>query len=79
MGEKMLWNKDKTHAVRASRIRSIGVHQIGADMPYLYSDSERRFRVLGWYNADEHFLFGLFPTIDEAVKFTQGLCEQMEE
>jgi len=70
MAEAMLWNKDKTESVKASKIRSFGVY--GVFPP------DRGYKVLGWFNSNESFHFGCWDTVVEAHKYLRSLHAQIE-
>lgn len=70
MSEVMLWNKDKTESVKASKIRSFGVY--GVFSP------DRGYKVLGWFNSNESFYFGNWDTIEDAHKYLEGLHARIE-
>ena len=74
MKEVMLWNKDHTAAVRASKLREIVIYR---DRRTAYSDVPHT-EVKGWYNANEDFDFGWFKDIEEAEAFVKALNQQIE-
>jgi len=62
----MLWDKERLHSVRAAKIREIGIYpSLGA--------LDEGWEVKGWFNSNESFYFGFFPTEDEARFFVDGL------
>jgi hypothetical protein len=67
----MLWDLYRMASVKASRIREITITLVGLQ--------KQEYSVKGWYNANESFSFGCFPTEKEAQKFVEGLHEQMKE
>lgn len=69
----MLWNQGKTESVRASKIRSFGVYK-EASSPF----DRERFKLLGWYNANESFYFGCWETEEEARAYLEELHKQIE-
>lgn len=68
----MLWNKDKTGSIKGSKIRKITIK-------YDIEIRSQYYTVKGWYNANESFSFGCFPTEQEAIDFVEGLHEQMKD
>ena len=71
MGEAMLWNVEQTESVRASKIRNFGIYK---NFP---SPSNSR-KLLGWFNANESFHFGVFDTEYEARIYLARIHEQIE-
>ena len=69
--EEMLWNKEKTQSVRASKVRNFGIY------PEQLT-TQRGWKLLGWYNSNEDFYFGYFETEDKARDFLTALHEQIE-
>lgn len=65
----MLWNKDETEFVCASKIRSFGI--------YGEWDS-KGYKVLGWFNKDEYFHFGSWEKVQQAQMFLTNLHKQVE-
>lgn len=74
MAEKMLWNKEHTQSVKASKLRSLGVYGASRDFPEL----RPKWKILGWFNRMEDFHFGYFDTVEEANKFLEDLNIQIE-
>lgn len=70
---KFLWNKEHTQSAKASAIREINIY----DAKYEFSDRKPKWKVLGWYNKNEDFLFGYFDTIEEAEQFVEKLHEEV--
>lgn len=60
--EVMLWNKDLTASVRASKLRDFTI----ASLHGLFGDV---ITLTGWYNKNESFSFGEFKTKDEAREY----------
>lgn len=74
MKEVMLWNKDKTHSCKASKIREINIY------PCHHLDPKgMEAKVLGWYNPNEDFLFGYFTHEGSAKAFVEDLHKQIKE
>lgn len=74
----MLWNKDKTESVRASKIRSFSVYpqtDIISSIPF---KTRTTYILRGWYNANEYFYFGWWDTKEEAQAYLEGLHKQIE-
>ena len=69
----MLWNKDKTQSVRASKIRSFMIAHPPWETPL-----QKIFTVYGWYNDSESFHFGDFDTPSEANAFLTNIHKQIE-
>lgn len=69
----MLWNQSKTESVRASKIRSFGIYPEHTIPP-----KNDRYKLLGWYNANEYFYFGFWDTEEEARAYLEGLHKQIE-
>lgn len=65
----MLWNKNKTESVRASKIRSFGIYG-GWD--------SKGYKLLGWFSKDEYFHFGSWETAQQAQMFLMDLHRQIE-
>ena len=72
----MLWDKDRKHSVRASKIRDIGIYPARSEFTPM--KPEGFCKVLGWYNSNECFHFGYFDTEDEARQFIEELHRQIE-
>lgn len=70
--DAMLWNKDKTESVRASKIRSFGIYSEYTIPP------KSRSKLLGWFSANEYFHFGFWDTEDEARTYLVELHKQIE-
>jgi len=60
---KLLWNKEKTASVVASKIREICIY------PRRTGNGGTIYEVKGWYNKNEYFYFGFFQTEKEAQEF----------
>jgi len=71
--DTMLWNKNKTESVRASKIRNFALYP-EHDIPLRHN----LFKLLGWYNANEYFYFGFWDTEQEAIAYLEGLHKQIE-
>lgn len=73
----MLWNVGKTESVRASKIRSLGIY---GEQTYSSATGGyyNRFKLLGWFNANEFFYFGSWDTDEEALAYLEGLHRQIE-
>ena len=71
--DAMLWNKDKTESVRASKIRSFGIYEDHVGMR-----QDKKFKLLGWYNENVCFTFGFWDTEEEAGAYLEGLHKQIE-
>ena len=69
----MLWNQDKTESVRASKIRSFGIYPEHTIPP-----GWDKFKLLGWFNANEYFYFGNWETKQQAQMFLTDLHKQIE-
>lgn len=69
----MLWNRDKTESVRATKIRSFGVYP-----EHTIHNHPNAHKLLGWYNANEYFYFGWWDTKEEAQAYLEGLHKQIE-
>ena len=69
----MLWNKDRTQSVRASKIRNFAIVH-----PTWERQNQTIFAIFGWFNKDEYFLFGEFDTPSEAQAFLTNLHKQIE-
>ena len=72
MKEAMLWNKDRTESVRASKIRNFGIYQEQLTL------QRRGWKLLGWYNSNEYFYFGYFETEEETRRFLDEIHKQIE-
>ena len=72
--DKMLWDKEHTHSVKASKIRQFGIYGAAHE----FSDHRPRWKVLGWFNSREEFMFGYFDSFEEAEKFLEDLHTQIE-
>jgi len=75
MKEKMLWNKDKTKSVKASKIRSFSIVR---GFTTGWATKTTWYEVLGWFNNENYFHFGAFPSEDEARNFLEKLHKQIE-
>jgi len=73
--EKMLWNKDKTKSVKASKIRSFSIVR---GFTTSWSTKGTWYEVLGWFNNEDYFNFGAFSTEAEARNFLEKLHKQIE-
>ena len=73
MADTMLWNNTRLNSVKASKIREIGIY----DARYEFSHREPKWKVLGWYNANECFHFGYFVMEKEAQDFVEYLHTQI--
>jgi len=73
MAEKMLWNRDRTASVRASKIREITVTQTR-----LLNQDKAVYVVRGWYNHNECFTFGEFLTKSGANRCVNRLHKIIE-
>jgi len=73
--EKMLWNRDHTQAVRASKLRCITVYHGRHSELSQKTHSE----IKGWFNSNEDFDFGWFDTTEEANTFAEALTAKIEE
>ena len=73
----MLWNKDKTESVRASKIRSFGIYKepTYSSIALDYAD---KFKLLGWYNENEYFYFGNWETQQQAQMVLTDIHKQIE-
>ena len=71
--DMMLWNKDRTQSVRASKIRNFMIAHPSWD-----KSDESIIALYGWYNENEYFLFGVFNTPGEAQTFLANLHKQIE-
>jgi len=72
MGDKMLWNKNKTRSVRASLIRAIEI--VG------YFEGQK-VKVEGWIAVSgptDTFDFGEFESYEKAVAFVEILHNLIE-
>lgn len=74
MAEKMLWNKDKTASVKASKIREIRV----TPTRMLTDPDKLVYVVAGWYNKDEAFHFGDFGSKSAANRYVNKLHDRIE-
>lgn len=74
MSEVMLWNKDKTQSCKASKIREINIYPCNHHDP-----KGMEAKVLGWYNANEEFVFGYFQYTGHAQAFVEELHQQIRE
>lgn len=73
MAEIMLWNKDKTESVKASKIGCFGIYP---EYPVLGGD--KKYKVLGWFDSDRYFYFGNWDTKEEAGAYLETLHKQIE-
>jgi len=60
---KVTWNKDHTASVVLDKIKEFTIDE----------NLMGEFRVHGWYNKENFFSFGTFPTITEAQHFLQNI------
>jgi len=73
MKEVMLWNKDKTKAVRASCIQVLTLNSKKSSalgLPLV---------IKGWFNTEDSFTFGEFPSEEKAREFMTQLCKLIED
>jgi hypothetical protein len=69
----MLWNKERTESVRASKIRSFGVYH-----EHTISAHWDAYKLLGWYNQDEYFYFGWWENQEQAQEYLENIHAQIE-
>ena len=79
----MLWNKDKTESVRASKIRNFTInHRFGLAGGYLGgirdASSPPYYALEGWYNSNENFYLGEFELRVDAEKFLEEIHAKIE-
>ena len=68
MPTSVVWNKNKTASVVLSKLKEFTITEL------LGSYSETRgYTVRGWYNKDNFFNFGEFPSLEEAKEFLEGV------
>jgi hypothetical protein len=60
---KVAWNKDKTKSVVLQKLKEFSINEI----------TEGWFRVSGWYNKENAFVFGDFPSHKEAETYLQAI------
>jgi hypothetical protein len=58
---KVAWNKDHTKSVVLQKMKEFSINE----------NIDGSFRVSGWYNKDNAFVFGDFPTREEAEIYLQ--------
>ena len=75
INEKMLWNKDHTASVRASKLRNIVIYPDRRDM----IGGKVHTEVKGWYNDNDYFDFGWFDNQLQATVFVEALHAKIEE
>lgn len=76
MAERMLWNKWKMASCKASKIRTLNIYE-GANIHDLVGIGKGVHRVTGWFDKDESFEFGSFPSLEEARGFVVDLHNQI--
>lgn len=74
--EKFLWNVTRTASVRASRIRSFTIEEVGIETSPTHSAG---YVVIGWFSDTESFNLGVLPALDEAREFIEKIHKQIEE
>ena len=80
MADIFLWNKEHLHSVKASKIREFGIYDAKYEfLTQKLTDGSFKqvWKVLGWYNANEHFEFGYFDAEAEAQEFVEALHSQI--
>jgi len=65
--DRLVWNKDKTACVKIHKIREITI------IENVLPNGGENWTVRGWYNGNDYFCFGDFPTKEEAQKFIETL------
>jgi hypothetical protein len=71
MGIKVAWNRHMTASVVLSKVKEFTIEQN-------YRDSNDRWTVRGWYNENNHFLFGDdFESLAAAQFFLNGIYDRM--
>jgi len=73
MAEKMLWNRNRTASVRASKIREITVTETR-----MLNQDKGVYVVRGWYNHNECFTFGEWTTRSGANRWVNTLHKIIE-
>lgn len=73
--EKFLWNVTKTASVRASRIRSLTIEEVGIERSPTHSAG---FSVTSWFSDTESFNLGILPTLEKAREFIEKIHRIIE-
>ncbi len=74
MKEKMLWNKEHTASVRASKIREITISPEIRN----FVRTGTHVEVRGWFDRNENFVFAWFNTKEEAITFVKAIHSIIE-
>ncbi len=75
--ERMLWDKDNLHCVKASKLRDIVIYPDRNYRNYL-GESKSHAEVKGWFNDNEYFDFGWFYTTEQAKTFVDNINTRIE-
>lgn len=65
--EIILRSLDGLKSVRASKLKSFSITNVGAN-----------YIVEGWFNQDHSFVFGEWKTLKEAERYHQEIIKQIE-
>lgn len=60
------WNKDRTKSVVLSKLKEFTINEN-------FSTPEKSWTVRGWFNQENYFYFGDFPTKQEAEDFLENI------
>jgi hypothetical protein len=72
--KRVAWNKDRTNSVVLTKLKEFSISE--AIHPDPRSDNKiKKFEVRGWFNLENSFMFGTFPTRTEAEMFLEAIHE----